>query len=84
MNKFCDRLKEAMAVHGISQRQLAERIGAHETVVSHYVSGRREPGRRSLADILNALPYADARELIGCRPLTPNAVVSGRRQESQG
>jgi ribosome-binding protein aMBF1 (putative translation factor) len=67
MRTFSERLKAAMAAHKLSQRDLAARMDVDESLISHYVNGNREPGRKLMADILDALPNADARQLIGCR-----------------
>ncbi len=43
MNKFKERLNEALKINNISQRELAKRIGYSQSVVNNYCTGKREP-----------------------------------------
>lgn len=49
--KIATLLKE----NGMSQRELAQRVGATESAVSKYVNGEREPRANVLANIATAL-----------------------------
>lgn len=49
------RISGALQKCGITQKQLAERIGVNEDVVSRYVSGKRDPKPDVLANIATAL-----------------------------
>lgn len=48
MNDWIKAVRDAMAQQGVTQDQLAERIGKTQGAVGHWLNGRREP---SLADI---------------------------------
>lgn len=43
MNKFKERLNEALKINNISQRELAKRIGYSQSVVNNYCTGKRVP-----------------------------------------
>lgn len=49
------RIRTLLKNSGMSQRELAERVGATESAVSKYVSGEREPRAEVLANIATAL-----------------------------
>lgn len=49
------RISEIQKKRGISQKQLAQRIGVTESVISRYISGEREPKPDVLANIATAL-----------------------------
>ena len=49
------RINETLKKRKISQRELAERIGVTEAVMSRYVSGDRDPKPEMLANIATAL-----------------------------
>ncbi len=49
------RIRTLLRNSGMSQRELAERVGATESAVSKYVSGEREPRAEVLANIATAL-----------------------------
>jgi len=49
------RITEALQKCGMTQRELARRIGVTEAVMSRYVSGDREPKPETLANIATAL-----------------------------
>ena len=44
MDSFSGRLKELRQKHGLSQRELAERIGVSKSSINMYERGEREPG----------------------------------------
>ena len=49
------RIRTLLKSSGMSQRELAERVGATESAVSKYISGEREPRAEVLANIATAL-----------------------------
>ena len=49
------RILEVLKNQGITQKELAARIGVTEAVISRYVSGDREPKPEILANIATAL-----------------------------
>lgn len=49
------RISETLRNRGMTQKELAERIGVTEAVVSRYISGDREPKPEMLANIATAL-----------------------------
>lgn len=49
------RIAETLQKRGMTQKQLAARIGVTEAVISRYVSGDREPKPEVLANIATAL-----------------------------
>ena len=42
MNKFRENLKEMRISAGLTQKQLAEKLGVLERTISHWESGKRE------------------------------------------
>lgn len=53
--EFGLRITETLQKRGMTQRELAERIGVTEAVISRYISGDREPKPDVLANIATAL-----------------------------
>lgn len=53
--EFGDRLQGLLRDQGVTQKELAIRIGATEATISRYVSGDREPKADVLANIATAL-----------------------------
>lgn len=49
------RILSAIRLNGISQKELASRLGITEGVISRYVSGEREPKPDMIANIATAL-----------------------------
>ena len=49
------RITESLQKRGMTQRELAVRIGVAETVISRYISGDRDPKPEVLANIATAL-----------------------------
>ena len=49
------RISEALQKRGMTQKELATRIGVTESVISRYISGDREPKPDILANIATAL-----------------------------
>ena len=55
MNKFKDRLNEALAENSLSQKALARRISRSQAVVNNYCTGKREPSLDVLISICKEL-----------------------------
>ena len=54
--KFNERLQQAISRSGMTQKELAEKVGITEAAVSHYLKGDRMPRSAvavKLADVLN-------------------------------
>lgn len=66
---FKDRLKEAMNIRGINQRQLAEKIKVTPQSISYYYNGSRLPDANVLRDIAKALEVS-ADYLLGMSDVT--------------
>lgn len=49
------RITHALQKQGMTQKELAERIGVTEAVISRYISGDREPKPDTLANMATAL-----------------------------
>ena len=49
------RISESLRTRGMTQKELANRIGVTEAVISRYISGDREPKPNILANIATAL-----------------------------
>ncbi|MBR6314414.1 MAG: helix-turn-helix transcriptional regulator [Clostridia bacterium] len=49
------RILQAARIKGITQRELAARVGLTEAVISRYVSGERDPKPEVIANIATAL-----------------------------
>jgi len=49
------RVLEALKKRSMTQRELAERVGTSEVVMSRYISGDREPKPEMIANIATAL-----------------------------
>lgn len=52
---FVDNVRERMADLGLSQKDLAERLGVTQGYVSQILSGHRRPGLDSLDDFARVL-----------------------------
>lgn len=59
-----ERMLDRMRVLGITQRELAERIGITEVSLSRYITGDREPKADTLANIATAL-FTTSDHLLG-------------------
>ena len=55
MNKFKERLNEALTENGISQNALAQKIFMSQGVVNNYCTGKREPSLDVLISICKEL-----------------------------
>ena len=61
------RIAALLKERGMTQRELAERVGATEASVSKYVNGEREPRAEMLANIATVLGTT-SEELLGMKP----------------
>jgi transcriptional regulator with XRE-family HTH domain len=52
------KLTAALDGRGISQRDLARKLGVHESTISKLISGTQRPSRKRQADIANAIGCA--------------------------
>lgn len=55
MDKFMDRLNEALVLRGVSPAELHRRTGISESTISQYRSGYAEPKKQRLQMIADAL-----------------------------
>lgn len=55
MKEMGDRILNSLQKKGMTQRELARRVGVTEAVMSRYISGDREPKPEMLANIATAL-----------------------------
>lgn len=53
--KFKNRLKSLRVFQNLEQEQLAKKCGLSATTLSHYETGRREPGLRNLIKLKKGL-----------------------------
>ena len=60
---FKDRLREARLDRGMTQAELAERIGVVKSTVAGYETGRSEPNMEKFAQIMSVLDI-DANSLL--------------------
>lgn len=58
------RIKELLDSKGISQRELARRLGKHPSEISEIVKGKRDPGVSLVEKIAEGLGVSPA-ELVG-------------------
>lgn len=52
---FPERLTQAWRASGMTQAELAKRLGFNQAVVSHWMAGRSEPGLARLVEIARVL-----------------------------
>ncbi len=87
------RITETLKKSGITQKELAGRIGVTEAVVSRYVSGDREPKPDILANIATAL-HTTSDFLLGieteefshpriCRMIARNATTMTEQEKKE-
>ncbi|ENU4132116.1 LexA family protein [Pseudomonas aeruginosa] len=55
MNDWIKAVRSAMTQQGVTQDQLAERIGKTQGAVGHWLNGRREPGLADINQMLSVL-----------------------------
>lgn len=63
-NILGERISDLCQMHGLSQRELAGKIGVTEVSISRYVKGKRMPNGSVLAKIATAL-YTTVEDLMG-------------------
>jgi len=51
------KLKMILLEKKMKQRELAKKVGVHESTMSNYVTGFREPDRRTKGKIAKVLKY---------------------------
>lgn len=59
-----DVLRRARSMAGLAQRELADRSGVSQPVISMYEKGRREPGLKMLNKLVDATGYELVIELV--------------------
>lgn len=55
MNRFKERLNEALKYNNMSQNALSKKIGMSQSIVNNYCTGKREPSLDVLLLICKAL-----------------------------
>ncbi len=55
MNKFAERLRDVLDENGMTQLELANKIGMSQSIVNNYCTGKREPSLDVLILIAQAL-----------------------------
>lgn len=60
MAEFCNRLKEAMSIRNLSQRQLCEKTGIPKSAMSQYISGAFKPKQERTYLLAKALSVNEA------------------------
>lgn len=55
MNKFTERLREAMSAANMTQSALAEKSGCSKAAISQYLSGKNQPTPAKMAVLADAL-----------------------------
>ena len=68
---FRDRLVALRKARGLTQTQLANKIGSNQRVISHYETRGANPPLTVVADLAHALRVSTD-ELIGTKPLKTN------------
>jgi len=61
---FCQRLKEARKINGLSQKNIAESLGIADSSYANWERGRTEPNISNLQNLCVALNVS-ANELLG-------------------
>ena len=67
MEILAKKLKEKAKLYGVSNAEMARRLGLEERRYAHYVAGRREPDWLTLAKIAKGLKTTP-NELLGFEP----------------
>ena len=63
MEQIRNALTEALKQHSFTQAELAEKIGVTQSMISHYVSGRKMPALDTLSRLCAVLDL-DANEIL--------------------
>lgn len=61
---FCRRLTQLRKAAGLSQKELGEKLGTGQSIVSQYEVGTAKPGLQSLKELCKALNCSSI-ELLG-------------------
>lgn len=75
------RLQEAMARHGYTQADLAERLDLQRVTVSRWMNGHREPHPVRIRQMARILQVSEA-YLTGAEPETETAADAFRRAKA--
>lgn len=70
INNFSENLKIALAAKGLTQHQLAEKLGLSQQCVSRWIKGNREPSIDNIILLCYFLDE-DPNELLGFNDITP-------------
>lgn len=73
MSFFGANLKKARKRCGLTQRQLAERIGAKHNSVSNWETGQNEPDTQTIRKLCDTLSIT-ANDLFGADAVSPSCV----------
>lgn len=87
------RILRALKTKGITQKELAARIGVTEAVISRYISGERDPKPEIIANIATAL-HTTSDYLLGieadkydhpriCRLIARNASAMSEQEKKE-
>ena len=81
MIQLGSRIRQARDRAGLTQEQLAERIGVSRTAIARYESGEIEPKLHNLAAIALALGVS-CDELLGIRPVSSALSLSPEAEDA--
>jgi len=79
MSKLGKRIRLQRVIHGISQQQLADAVGVHQTMISGIETGEKSPSLRLLSDLqayfgVSLLPIEEPSDLeLFDTAMTPDA-----------
>ncbi|UFH50701.1 LexA family transcriptional regulator [Pseudomonas sp. KNUC1026] len=59
MDEWITMVKRGMREQRLTQERLAERVGASQAAINHWLSGRREPGQAMMNRILRAVGHPE-------------------------
>lgn len=62
---FASRFSRALLAAGLTQQELAERVGVTQSTVSHWFTGKRKPGLKRLESVARALGIDPAHLAFG-------------------
>lgn len=77
---FAVRLREARLARGLSQSELARKIGMQPSAVAHFEGNRRKPSFANVRSIAKALEVSSD-FLLGRAPSLSGATTAFRREE---
>lgn len=70
-DEFTARLGHAFEVSGLTQQGLADRLGVSQSIVSHWLTGRRRPTFGRIERIASELSVDAAYLAFGVQPQAP-------------